>query len=138
MDQLLENPKAIRVGGEDIAYKGGREIERGEVPVKAGSGAGAGGLKSADESLMYKQAAAYFGGFVDPVTGKMSGILQNDVPMAQAIVSEATRIYREKGSISKSEAVELAAEKYGVKIPAQVGQANPQDPAGIRNYLLQN
>jgi len=53
---LLENPKAIQVGGEDRLYKGGREIDRVKRPVKpaaGGTGAGGGRLKPTDESRIY-------------------------------------------------------------------------------------
>lgn len=37
MDKILENPKAIQVGGEDVVYQQGREIERAKRPVKQAS-----------------------------------------------------------------------------------------------------
>lgn len=37
MDKILENPKAIQVGGEDVVYQQGREIERAKRPTKIAS-----------------------------------------------------------------------------------------------------
>jgi hypothetical protein len=127
MDKILENPKAISVGTEDVVYQRGKEIERAAKPVKDGSGSGGagGGLKSSGESLMYKQASAYFNQIKDPVTGEMS-LLANDVPKAQAITAEATKIFKQKGNISRSTAVQLAAKKHGIDIKTE-------DPFGIRN-----
>ena len=34
MDKILENPQSIQVGGEDVVYKSGREVERARRPVK--------------------------------------------------------------------------------------------------------
>lgn len=132
MDKILENPKALKVGNQNVVYQAGREIERGTIPATEG---GEGGLKAGDESLMYKQAAAYFGGIIDPVTGEMSGILQNNVPKAQAIAAEATQLFK-AGGISRSQAIQQAASKYGILPTAQEGapqpQPDPNDPLGIR------
>lgn len=135
MDKLLENPKAVQVGNEDVVYKGGREIERKARPEKD---SGKDGIKSSDENLMYRQAAAYFGGMIDPNTGQMSGIMENNIPKAQAIATEATKIYK-SGNVTRSEAVELAAKKYGIQPASQDGappqqQAgfDPNDPLGLR------
>ena len=35
MDKLLENPKSVKIGGEDVVYKSGREIERAKTAKTA-------------------------------------------------------------------------------------------------------
>jgi len=54
MDKILENPKSIQVGGEDVVYKGGREVERKARPVKTSSplvSVNTGGDKKESEKL---------------------------------------------------------------------------------------
>ena len=116
MDKILESPKSIRLGDQDILYKGGKEIERADIPQKDGSGGGIGSLKSADESLMYRQSAELLGGIFD-----QQGNITNLDPMVrskiQAIATRATNIFKEKGNVTRSEAVKMAAKEYGVEIP---------------------
>lgn len=131
MDKILENPKAIQVGGEDVVFKGGREVERATRPVKpSGSGTGSGDLKSADESLMYRQAGELLGGIFDQ-QGNITNLDPDTRNRVQAIATEAVKLYREKGNISRTEAVQLAGRKFGLNIPdASDPQGN--DPLGIR------
>lgn len=140
MDQLLEAPTVRTIGKEDVAYRGGKEIERADVPVKPGTGA-AGGLKSADESLMYRQTVELLGGLMrtDPETGATSITLLDPTlrGKVQAISAEAARIFQEEGNISRTEAVRRAAGKFGEDIPGVPGQ-NPNDPNNIRAYLLRD
>lgn len=111
MDKILENPKSVRVGGQDILYKGGREIERADVPQKTGTTGvgGAGGLKSADESLMYRQAAELMGGMFDE-SGNLRALDPEVRPKVQAIATRATEIFS-KGGVTRSRAVSLAKEQ---------------------------
>jgi len=127
MDKLLEAPTSVSVGGEDVLYRGGREIERSKKPVKGG--AGSGGLKSGDESLMYKQSVELLGGIFDQA-GNITNLDPNVRNKAQAIATEATRIYKEKGNITRSQAVTEAAKKYGMEIQGVDGEL--EDPLGIR------
>jgi hypothetical protein len=131
MDKILENPKAIQVGGEDVVFKGGREVERAKRPVKpSASGTGSGDLKSADESLMYRQAGELLGGIFDQ-QGNITNLDPDTRNRVQAIATEAVKLYREKGNISRTEAVQLAGRKFGLNIPdASDPQGN--DPLGIR------
>jgi len=131
MDKILENPKAIQVGGEDVVYKGGREVERATRPVKAsGSGTGeAGGIKSADESFLYRLS----GGLFDAVFDQQGNITNLD-PMTrskvQAITDRASELLSE-GGITRARAVTQAAEEFGVKIPKGT-KVDESDPLGIR------
>ncbi|WP_375180693.1 hypothetical protein, partial [Enterococcus rotai] len=104
MDKLLENPKAIQVGGEDVVYKGGREIERKTRPVKtSGTGSDGGGVKSADESLMYRQSVELLGGLFDQA-GNITNLDPTVRNKVQGIATEATNIFRE-GGVTRSQAV---------------------------------
>lgn len=126
MDKILENPKAIQVGGEDVVYQRGKEIERRKRPVKT-SGTGEGGLKSGDESLMYRQAAELLGGMFD-AAGNLQALDPETRTKAQAIATEATNLFRQ-GGITRTQAVANAAKLYGIEMP---GQVSDNDPLNLR------
>lgn len=130
MDKLLENPKAIQVGGEDVVYKAGREVERKTRPVKAsGAGSDGGGVKSADESLMYRQSVELLGGLFDQA-GNITNLDPTVRNKVQGIATEATNIFRE-GGVTRSQAVKQAAQKFGLEVP-DAGSTVDNDPLGIR------
>lgn len=122
MDKLLENPKAIKVGGEDVIYQQGREIARAKTPEKQTDSKG-GELKSADESLMYRQAAELMGGMFDE-SGNLRALDPSIRPKVQQIATRATELFRQ-GGITRSQAVTMAAEEID-------SQGNDNDPLGIR------
>lgn len=135
MDQILEAPTVRAIGGEDVVYRGGREVERAERPVKDSAGkTGAGALKSADESLMYKQAVELLGGIFNE-KGEITKLDPQARNRAQAIAAEAANIFVEAGNITRSEAVKRAAKSFGLNVQ-DVPPANPTDPNSIRDYLL--
>ena len=125
MDKILENPQSVKAGGEIIIYKDGREIERAKRPVKGGTGTG--GLKSGDESLIYRQAAELLGGMFD-AAGNLQALDPETRTKAQAIATEATNLFR-NGGITRTQAVADAAKKYGIEMP---GQISDNDPLGLR------
>ena len=130
MDKLLENPKAIQVGGEDVVYKAGREVERKTRPVKtSGTGSDGGGVKSADESLMYRQSVELLGGLFDQA-GNITNLDPTVRNKVQGIATEATNIFRE-GGVTRSQAVKQAAQKFGLEVP-DAGSTVDNDPLGIR------
>lgn len=130
MDKLLENPKAIQVGGEDVVYKAGREVERKARPVKSsGTGSDGGGVKSADESLMYRQSVELLGGLFDQA-GNITNLDPTVRNKVQGIATEATNIFRE-GGVTRSQAVKQAAQKFGLEVP-DAGSTVDNDPLGIR------
>lgn len=130
MDKLLENPKAIQVGGEDVVYKAGREVERKARPVKtSGSSSDGGGVKSADESLMYRQSVELLGGLFDQA-GNITNLDPTVRNKVQGIATEATNIFRE-GGVTRSQAVKQAAQKFGLEVP-DAGSTVDNDPLGIR------
>lgn len=108
MDKILENPKAIQVGGEDVVYKQGREIERKTRPVKE-TPSKTNELKSADESLMYRQAAELMGGMFDE-SGNLRALDPSIRPKVQQIATRATELFQQ-GGITRSQAVTRAAEE---------------------------
>lgn len=133
MDQMLQNPKAVQVGNEDILYQGGREIARGERPKKETAGQD-NAVKSADESLMYRQAAERMGGVFDEA-GNLRALDPQVREKIQAITTEASRIYG-RGGVTRSEAVTMA---YDIVDKGQGQQnmlapkapTNANDPLGI-------
>lgn len=129
MDKILENPKSVKLGGEDVLYKQGLEVDRAKRPVKTGTGTGTGtgGLKSGDESLMYRQAAELLGGMFD-AAGNLQALDPETRTKAQAIATEATNLFR-NGGITRTQAVADAAKKYGIEMPGQTGD---NDPLGLR------
>jgi hypothetical protein len=128
MDKLLENPKSIQVGGEDVVYKGGREIGRGTRPVKTSDGQG--GLKSGDESLMYRQSAELLGGLFDQA-GNITNLDPTVRNKVQGIATEATNIFRQ-GGVTRTQAVKMAAQKFGLNVQEPGSTVDNNDPLGIR------
>ena len=143
MDKLLEGYKVLEFGGEDLLQDNtGQVVDRTESGAERGrkvSRANAltqaetsrqnalvkadgkdGSLKSADESLMYRQAAELLGGVFDD-KGNLQGLDPTIRGKVQAIATEAAKLYQ-KGGMSRSEAVTKAADKMGVKVP-QAGVA---------------
>lgn len=138
MDNILD-VKAVKFGGQNVLVKGGREVERADIPVKKTGGAGAGGgggLKSGDESLMYKQSVELLNGIFDE-KGNITNLDPQTRNTVQAIATEATNIYVKEGNITRSEAVKRAAKKAGidVKLP-ETEETDVADPNNIRKYLL--
>ena len=120
--------KVLAFGGEDILYKDGKEIGRANRPVKSGTGgSGSGGLKSGDESLMYRQAAERLGGMFD-AAGNLQALDPETRSKVQGIATEATKIFQ-RGGVTRSQAVEEAAKLYGVETAQQVSDT---DPLGLR------
>jgi hypothetical protein len=70
--------------------------------------------KAADESLIYRQAAGLFGGTFDQA-GNLIALDAGARPKVQAISTEASRLFA-TGKYTHSQAVSIAAEKYGVSI----------------------
>lgn len=136
MDKLLENPKAIQVGGEDVVYKAGREVERKTRQVKTsgtgsdGGGSDGGGVKSADESLMYRQSVELLGGLFDQA-GNITNLDPTVRNKVQGIATEATNIFRE-GGVTRSQAVKQAAQKFGLEVPDAGSTVDNNDPLGLR------
>ncbi|AFH14474.1 hypothetical protein I904_gp02 [Vibrio phage VvAW1] len=140
IDELLQNPERMTFGTEDRLYKDGRVIERTTSSQELDRqtsrqnaltrASGDGGLKSADESLMYRQAGELLGGLFD-----QQGNLQNLDPATrgkvQSIATEAAKIYSQ-GGVTRSQAVTQAARKLGIQVQ-DLGQSGNID----RNKLLE-
>jgi hypothetical protein len=131
---MLGNPEQITFGGEDRLYKDGRQIESttSNALLKQQAGGSGSDFKSSDENLMYKQAAALFGGHTDPVTGQMKNILNSDVPKVQAIVTRAAELFQSGETQTRSQAVTEAARQLGISVQ-NLGGGGSKD----RNQLLE-
>ena len=138
MDKLLENPKSIQVGGQDVVYKAGREIERKTRPVKPsgtgsnGGGGDGGGVKSTDESLIYRQSVELLGGLFDQ-DGNITNLDPQTRNKVQGIATEASKIFS-GGGVTRSQAVKQAAKMFGLEVP-DAGSGQPQQqsyPEGTR------
>ncbi len=148
MKQLLENPQVLTMGGYDVAYQQGRPISKptpsmnllkmgndntqagldrsNKITLKGMEEGGNGVPKSADESLMYRQVSALFGGVFNPITGEVSFSDKNAPAKVQAIATEAAKLFT-SGKYSRSESVTIAARKYGVNVDD--GTQKPGAPA---------
>lgn len=140
LDELLKNPERMTFGTEDRLYKDGQVVERTTSSQELDRqtsrqnaltrASGDGGLKSADESLMYRQAGELLGGLFD-----QQGNLQNLDPTTrgkvQSIATEAAKIYSQ-GGVTRSQAVTQAARKLGIQVQ-DLGQSGNID----RNKLLE-
>ena len=140
MDQILENPQVRTVGTEDILYKGGSELERAKNPSKVktqnennnpSAGGSNDGMKSADESLMYRQSVELLGGIFDS-SGNIQALDPELRGKVQSIATEATKIFKAESGISRTEAVAKAAKKYGIEIPSAQGDKQPVYKEGQR------
>ena len=136
MDQILENPKAIRVGEEDIVYKGGKEIARGtRAPTGKADGRT---FKASDENLVYKQFVELEGGIFDE-KGNIRGLNNKSQMRAQARTAEAMKLLQDSPELSLSEAVAIIARQSGSQLPTMNQMApasNPNDPVSIRNFFI--
>ena len=121
MEQILDNPQVVSAGNQEQHWKGGRKVDEFDKPIKKGSGGtGSGDLKSGDESLMFRQSAELLGGMFDQA-GNLQALDPELRGKAQAIATEATKIFRQ-GGVTRTQSVTQAAKKFGVETPLQVGQ----------------
>lgn len=134
LDDLLQNPDKITFGGEDRLYKDGQLVESttSNALLKQQAGGSDGGMKSSDESLMYRQVAAMYGGIVDPKTNQIRNLTRSQAGKVQAISSEAARLFQTGEATTRSGAVAMAARKLGIEV-RDLGQGGTMD----RNELLE-
>ncbi|MEE9905549.1 MAG: hypothetical protein K4305_09025 [Chlorobium sp.] len=147
MKELLENPDVKTLGGYDVAYQRGLPISRptpnmnmlkmandntqadldrsNKIALKGMEDGGSGVPKSADEALIYRQAAGLFGGTFDQA-GNLIALDASARPRVQAIATEAAKLFA-SGKYSRSESVTIAARKYGVNVDD--GTQKPGAPA---------
>lgn len=96
-----------------------------------------GGLRTADSSLIFRQASALFGGTYDPTTGRFAGLDRDAAANVQRIASRASVIFK-AGGVDHATAVDQALEEMRAAaaatpdgsgtIPPQFGDAI-EDPA---------
>lgn len=139
VDQLMENPKVVTMGGKDIMFQGGQEVARSpsNALLKANAKAGAsGGLKAADSNAIFRQTVERLGGLVD-AEGNVRMMDPTQRPKVQAIAARAAEILQ-GGEVGKNHAaaVQIAAEEMGESPFAGNALAPPPttktDPLGIR------
>lgn len=99
----------------------------GARPSQAGgAAANAGGLTSAVSGLIYRQAAALFGGTYDPLSGRFAGLDREGAANVQRLASRASVIFK-AGGVDPQTAVDQAlqeaqaASAAGTEIPPQFG-----------------
>lgn len=134
MDKLLEAPKTVSAGDKEQQYRLGRKTGEFKKPVKkgAGSGTGKGGLKSGDESLIYKMAAELKGGIFDQ-QGNITNLDPEARNNVQEIATEASNIFS-RGGYTRAGAVKAAAKKFGFNIRTGDEANQPDstnDPLGL-------
>ncbi|WP_333608810.1 hypothetical protein [Arsukibacterium sp.] len=122
IEQLLKpeaNPEVKAFGDQDIMFQGGKEIDRTTsnalLRAQQSGSDGDGGLKTADESLMYRQAAELMGGIFDQ-QGNLQNLDPNTRSKVQALATEATRLRQSGESSSAADAVARAARKLKIDI----------------------
>ena len=138
MDKLLESPKSVSIGGEDVLYKGGREIERAKKPATKGGSGGKGGQGnwkgSTSINTIRRLTADLSGGLFDERTGSITKLKTGTRSDMQAVVAEASRLLQKGEAGNEAEAVTMAAQKLDVPyiIPELSGNNQAPDPLGIR------
>lgn len=124
VEDQLKNPEVIGFGDKEQKYKDGRLLEEADsskvadrknalTAAKIRSG-GSGGLKSADEGLMFRQAGALLGGIFNE-QGELQNLDALTRSKVQSIATEATRIYTQ-GGVTRSQAVAEAGRRMGYTV----------------------
>lgn len=118
--------QSYTVGGVTKVYRNGElvdqgpseeELNRRKKKQEDDAETGGTGLKSSDESLMYRQVVGMFGGIHNPLTGEVSFGDPQMAVKAQRVASRATQIFRSGGK-SRSESVEQAMREAQEAPPA--------------------
>lgn len=104
MEIVDENGQGILVPRSEAA---GRPA--GARPSTARSTA-QGGIRAADSSAIYRQAAGLFGGTYDPVSGRILGLDRSTSENVQRIASRASQLFLE-GGIDHATAVDVALQE---------------------------
>lgn len=143
MDDLFKNPEVMTFGTQDKMYKDGVEIgstQSGAAALQdtknqnalavAKTKANGTGLKSADESLMYRQSAEMLGGIFD-----QNGNIQNLDPQTrskvQAIATRASELYSTGQAKTRTDAVTMAARQIGISVQNLGGTRDNLDPMAL-------
>lgn len=133
MDKLLESPKSVSVGGEDILYKGGREIERGKkTEVKGSGGSGGGNWKGSTSVNTISRLAGELAGGIFNDQGRIIKLQRGTQSDLQAVISEASRLLQSGKANNEAEAVTLAARKLDspYNIPELSGSTKKNNAVG--------
>lgn len=86
-------------------------------------------VKAADDSLIGKNIATYFGGTFNPATGEITGLDKEAAKKVNEYQAKASKYYKDNPDITHNEASALAVRDYEatVKNPTPK-QENPTDP----------
>lgn len=134
LEKYMENPVKIDDSQYVNTYQAGRKIDSVKKPPEQGKNAsGSGNLKSADESLIFRQVGEVFGGVFD----KEGRLIQLDPKVrskVQGITAEAANIYMQTPNITRSEAVKQALQTFNESVP-NAPAANAADPQNILQFM---
>lgn len=124
------------VNGTTKVFKGGKLFDQGKSEgamnrdSRENALANGGGLKGADESRILKASQMLLGGTFDMNGNLLSMDPQRSIK-AQNIATDATRLMQSGKASSINEAVQMAAQKYGISLNGQ----GPKGGAGTTNAL---
>lgn len=118
VSEIMKNPEVKSFGGEDIMMQGGRVIGRtaSQNALNQANRAAAPELNASDENAMFRQSVELLGGLFD-ASGNIQALDPQLRGRAQAIATEASRLFRE-GGMTRSQAVTSAAQALGVSVPS--------------------
>lgn len=146
MEDSLEAPTVKTEGDQDKTYNNmGQLVSQAENPTRAlarnkaangGTGASGGktpegGIEATSERLMYKQAVELMGGLMNEITGEVTMLDPSVRPKVQGIATEATLIFK-SGGVTRTQALSMAARKFGVNVEQLEAEQGQKDPLGIR------
>lgn len=106
------------------------KLEKLKASLKAGAAGGAREIKAADESLMTKQALHYFDGVFGP-DGEVRLTDPKDAAKLQKLLARSAAIFV-NGTMTRSEAVEAAADELGYGLTGTPPAGAGNDPLGLR------
>ncbi len=139
MDELTSEVKSVRFGGEDILYKGNREIGRATRPISSKSGkAGDSSVSDTEIKTMGKLITQAYGGkFVRTPEGDLvfTGLDDTQNRKAMAALTRAVELRNEMGPGSQAKASQMAMEEFGTEFPSP-GRPDAKKPKG--RYKLEN
>lgn len=86
-------------------------------------------VKAADDSLIGKNIATYFGGTYNPATGEITGLDKESAKRVTEYQAKASKHYKDNPALTHNEASALALKDYeeSIKKPEPTPQ-NPKDP----------
>lgn len=87
-------------------------------------------VKAADDSLIGKNIATYFGGTYNPATGEITGLDKESAKRVTEYQAKASKYYKDNQDITHNEASALALKDYEDSIKSPIPTPDPKDPFG--------